>query len=456
MLDPHGSRSGIPIRAGEGHGRVRSVTAKILLWCLGVLAFSWVAFVVVSAVVSIRASGPASGATPAAEAGDAQFNSAVRAYETGGTGKLAAKLLAFRRTVYGKYHLLGPQGRDLITGEDRSALIAGMRPGDSRQTPGRAVLYYAAGSERYSLVWLSDWVSTPGRVGLKDLVPYYLPILAAVAVLFWLLAWNIASPIRKLAETVDRFGSGDLSVRVDSRRRDEIGNLSRSFDRMAERIATLLTAERRLLQDVSHELRSPLARLSFAAELIRTADDRDAAVGRLRKEISRLTDLVGALIQVTRAEGDASLHHPEEIQLDELVLEAVEDCRGARGCEIATAADQPIVIRGDRELLRRSVENILQNAIRYNHEGAPVEVRLETAGDIARLTVRDHGPGVPEDALPKIFQPFFRVDASRDNATGGVGLGLAIAYRAIGLHHGRLWAENAYPGLRVTMELPVA
>jgi two-component system sensor histidine kinase CpxA len=242
---------------------------------------------------------------------------------------------------------------------------------------------------------------------------------------------------------------------VDSRRRDEIGNLNRSFDRMAERIATLLTAERRLLQDISHELRSPLARLSFAAELIRTADDRDAAVGRLKKEINRLTNLVGALIEVTRAEGDPSLRCLEEIQLDELVLEVVEDCRSIRECEISAAAEARVVVRGDRELLRRSVENILQNAIRYNRAGAAVEVTLEIAADAARLSVRDHGPGVPEDALAKIFQPFVRVDDSRDNATGGVGLGLAIAYRAIGLHHGRIWAENAAPGLRVVMELPV-
>ena len=102
------------------------------------------------------------------------------------------------------------------------------------------------------------------------------------------------------------------------------------------------------------------------------------------------------------------------------------------------------------------MENILQNAIRYHGADAAVEVKLEMDAGGARLSVRDHGPGVPEDALAKIFQPFFRVDGSRDNATGGVGLGLAIAYRAVGLHHGRVWAENAHPGLRVTMELPGA
>ena len=115
-----------------------------------------------------------------------------------------------------------------------------------------------------------------------------------------------------------------------------------------------------------------------------------------------------------------------------------------------------MVVRGDRELLRRSIENILQNGIRHNPGGIPLEVTLEAGGDSMRLTTRDYGPGVPEEALTKIFQPFFRVDDSRDNATGGVGLGLAIASRAVALHHGRLSAENANPGLRVKMELPVA
>jgi signal transduction histidine kinase len=101
------------------------------------------------------------------------------------------------------------------------------------------------------------------------------------------------------------------------------------------------------------------------------------------------------------------------------------------------------------------VENVLRNAIRYAPEGTPIETRLESAGGMALITVRDYGPGVPADLLPKIFTPFFRVDVSRDNATGGVGLGLAIAQRAVHLHHGRLLARNMEPGLLVSIELPL-
>jgi two-component system sensor histidine kinase CpxA len=258
---------------------------------------------------------------------------------------------------------------------------------------------------------------------------------------------------------VERFGRGDLSVRLKSPRKDEIGELSRSFDRMAERIGTLMTSERRLLQDVSHELRSPLARLSLAAELVRTAPDRDAAVDRMTKEIDRLADLVGTLVEVARAEGDPVAARLEPLPLGALLQEVVADCRlyaDSRGCDINMSDDVDVTLRANRELLRRAVENVVRNAIRYTPRGATVEVRTERAGESVRISVRDSGPGVPEELLPKIFQPFFRVDDSRDSSTGGVGLGLAIAYRAVSVHHGRLWAQNVNPGLNVWIELPVA
>jgi len=165
------------------------------------------------------------------------------------------------------------------------------------------------------------------RLTLHDLLLFTV----AGAIFCYLISRNLTKPLNRLGDAAAKIAEGWLDTRADHpslvRRHDEISALARNFDRMAERIEMLLTAERRLLQDISHELRSPLARLSFAAELTRTAEDRDAAVGRIRKEISRLTNLVGALIQVTRAEGDPSFHHPEEVQLDELIYEVVEDCR---------------------------------------------------------------------------------------------------------------------------------
>ena len=312
----------------------------------------------------------------------------------------------------------------------------------------------ASSDGRYRLIFVADPPIPP-----RSLFPYYFLILVAVALVCWLLALNIANPLRELAHAVDRFGRGELDVRLNSRRSDEIGVVSRSFDRMADRIGTLVTAERRLLQDVSHELRSPLARLSFAAELTRTADDRDAAVARLKKEIDRLTTLVSTLLEVTRAEGDPSAAPLEPVRLGELLRDVVEDCRmeaEIRGCRIGVSGNLDLPFRGGRELLRRAVENVLRNAIRHTPGGASVNVGMESTGQTARICVRDSGPGVPDELLPRIFQPFFRVDDSRDSATGGVGLELAIASRAIAVHHGRVWAENGSPGLLVWIELPLA
>lgn len=430
---------------------MRSVYAKILLWCFVTLVVSLVAFFAVFFLVSFHG-----GSAPFERFSAMELEEARDAYEMGGPTLLARHLSRTNAYLSGMHYLTDAKGKDLVTGEDRSDLLAriqGRRPSAWRAHLGSLLSAATSPDGRYRYIVMAD-----ARFEIWRYVPYFLLILVALALVCLALAVKIASPLRVLARAVDRFGAGDLSVRVNSTQKDEIGDLSRAFDRMAERIATLLTAERRLLQDVSHELRSPLARLSFAAELMRTAEDRDTALARIRKEIHRLTDMVGALIQVTRAEGDLSSDNQESLQLDELVDTVVEDCRveaDARHCQIEVAVDSLPPMRADRELLRRAIENVVRNSIRYTPEASRVDIQLSVAGDTARIGVRDYGPGVPADSLSKIFQPFFRVDDSRDSSTGGVGLGLAIARRAIGLHHGRLWAQNAEPGLQVWIELPL-
>jgi two-component system sensor histidine kinase CpxA len=423
------------------------------LWSFATLALSLVAFIGVSVLVSVQT---AHRTGFFGQVHTLELEEAREAYEEGGPAKLARFLDRLQQRLSGNHYLTDAQGRDLLTGADRSALVAMAQPEGSppRGLRGPQVLMVTSEDGRYH--WIVELGPPP--IDLKSFVPYYILIFGAVALVCWLLAVNIASPVRSLARIVDRFGAGDLTVRVNSTRKDEIGNLSRAFDRMAERIGTLLTAERRLLQDISHELRSPLARLSFAAELARTADDRDAAVERLKKEIHRLTDLVGTLLEVTMAEGDPSSTAPERFRLDDLLMEVVVDCRleaHGRGCTIALRAGPPLAILGDREILRRAIENVVRNAMRYAPRESAVEVELEATESAASISVRDYGPGVPEEALPKIFQPFFRVDDARDSSTGRMGLGLAIAMRAVGLYHGQMRAQNAHPGLRVSIELPL-
>ncbi|HTX37197.1 MAG TPA: ATP-binding protein [Bryobacteraceae bacterium] len=432
---------------------MRSVYAKILLWCFATLVLSLGAFIVVTVFMSMHARG---GGMDPGRVDAMLLEDASAAYVQGGPAQLAAYMDHLNRYLAGRRYLTDAQGKDLVTGEDRSALFnaVGRKWGVPHRAGGRFTVVQSSRDGRYRLIVVNDM-----PLDLGSYIPFYLLILAAVALVCWILALNIASPLRSVARTVDRFGAGDLTARVNSARKDEIGELGRAFDRMAERIGTLVAAERRLLQDISHELRSPLARLSFAAELVRTAEDRDSAVARMKKEIRRLTDLVGALVQMTRAEGDPSSNLPEIVRIDELIASVVEDCRleaDARGCAIAMKAGDPITLRGDEELLRRAIENVLRNSIRYTPQGSQVEVSLEKACSTVRIAVRDYGPGVPDWALGKIFHTFFRVDDSRDTATGGAGLGLAITKRAVSLHHGNVWAENAAPGLRVRIELPLA
>ncbi|MFN7997397.1 MAG: HAMP domain-containing sensor histidine kinase [Bryobacteraceae bacterium] len=432
---------------------MRSVFTKILLWCFGTLLIALAAYVFISAGFSHRISGKGGPfeRTIAFQADEAEEN-----YRARGPAALGAFLRRLHSHFGPDHYLTDLNGKDLVTGVDRSELLAQTKgefnvPHD---VSGRFILVAPTTDGMYRMIA----VGRPPPFNIWSFLPYYLLILLVVVLLCWILAINIVSPLRELARIVERFGRGDLSARVSSSRRDEIGDLTRAFDQMADRTETLLTAERRLLQDISHELRSPLARLSFAAELTRTAEDRNAAAGRLKKEIERLTDLVSSLLEVTRVEGDPGSRALEDLDLDPLVRELVEASRveaDARSCCVSLEANGSLPIRGDRELLRRAIENILRNAIRYAPEASPIDVTLLLAGSRAVFSVRDYGPGVPDEMLAKIFQPFFRADHSRDSHTGGVGLGLAIAYRAVTAHHGSLKAENAGPGLRVWLELPL-
>ncbi len=431
---------------------MRSVYAKVLLWSVAILLFSSVLFLVIgrdNVYKSFTKRGELGGRLVS------QLRQARDAYERGGREGLTRCLDSLVANYPGFNYFLLEDGRDLVTGEDRTALLA--RTGARWQLFDLFNPITASTSSpdgRYAFIAI-----VPRRfVDVRLYTPYYLVLLCAIAFLCWVLTFQFASPMNRLTEAVRRFGAGDLGARFHTTRGDEIGELARAFDQMADRIETLLTAERRLLQDISHELRSPLARLSFAAELARTSPDREGAAMRVDKEVRRLSDLVENLLQVTRAEGDPAERNLEPVALYALVREILEDCEieaAARGCRLRLKGSDGLHLRADRELLRRAIENIVQNAIRHAPAESTIDVTLDGTAANASLSVRDYGPGVPTEALTAIFKPFFRVDNSRNSASGGVGLGLAIAQRAIQVHNGRVWAENAQPGLRVCVALPV-
>jgi two-component system sensor histidine kinase CpxA len=278
----------------------------------------------------------------------------------------------------------------------------------------------------------------------------------------------ITSPLVSLRTATHRFASGELTARTQAaqqRRRDEVADLGRDFDTMAERIETLVYGQRQLLGDISHELRSPLARLRMALALSRryveqgvTGAELQQGLDRIGRETGRLDELIGQLLDLTRLDNE-KLGEGLLVQLDALLGEIVTDTQfeaRAQHKDVALRATAPCRLIGHRDLLQSALENIIRNAIRYTPEGTPVEVTL-TVDIGATIRVRDHGKGVPPEALPHLFTPFYRVETARDRKSGGVGLGLAITERAVRAHGGSIVATNAPDGgLEMTIRLPLS
>lgn len=298
-------------------------------------------------------------------------------------------------------------------------------------------------------------------------------ILSAVVLMSGLVCYGLAryltGPLQRLRSSARQLADGDLTVRVGTavqNRHDEMGELGRDFDFMAEQIETLVSLQRRLLRDMSHELRSPLARLNVAVGLVRqrTGPEIAGVLDRIERETQRLDDLIGQLLTLARLEAGAKSKEATEIDLAAMVQEVAADAQfEAQSCrrQVRLVACDECTVTGTPELLRSALENIVRNGIRYTPEGAQVEISLRCESrDVephAVVRVRDHGPGVPEDSLQDIFRPFYRVADDRNRQTGGVGLGLAIAQQAIRLHGGTIKAVNAAGGgLEVEVSLIAA
>ncbi len=352
-----------------------------------------------------------------------RLETAVRAWQEEGAAGLRATLERMDEMFPKGHVLLDADARDVLTGEDRSALRARSQRGFNwvSTRDGGYTLVFAMPPPPPPPLWL--W-------------PYLVLVAVLIAVMCWVFTLHLVNPVRHLRATVREFGAGHLTLRTESTRHDELGDLARDFDLMADRIETLLTSERRLLQDVSHELRTPLARLVLAVELMRPEE--------AKQEVARLSSLIGELVDMTRAEGGLMKVHREVVDLSSLLEET------AARHEVTLAADEHLVCHGHAALLRRALDNVLENAVRYSPEGNPPTLSATCKEGCVVICVRDFGPGVPEEALIDMFRPFYR---SVPNDAHGVGLGLAIAQRAVRLHRGDIRARNAQPGLEVAISL---
>ncbi len=277
------------------------------------------------------------------------------------------------------------------------------------------------------------------------------------------LARYLTSPIAKLRRATRKFADGDLRTRVApeiGRRRDELARLAEDFDEMAERIENLLVSQKRLTQDVSHELRSPLARLNVALELAKqkTNVENLSPLERIEKESNNLNDMISRLLVLSKLESGAADFEKHRINLSNLVGQIAADAdfeAGGKNKAVNIIENQPCIISGSENLLRSAIENVLRNAVRYTKEETAVEIALRNENGNALITVRDYGAGVPDAELENLFRPFYRVGEARERKTGGIGLGLAIAERAVHAHKGTIRARNTGGGLLVEINLPL-
>jgi two-component system sensor histidine kinase CpxA len=311
---------------------------------------------------------------------------------------------------------------------------------------------------------------TLGRVLQRPRVIALPLIVAALAsgLVCFLLTRYLTAPIGRLRRATEAYAGGNLSERVAptlGSRKDEIADLARAFDRMAQHLQELISSQRQLLSDVSHELRSPLARVQVALGLARQRAEGRAGpeFDRIEGETERLNELIGQLLSLARLEAGVAPVSNEPVDVAELLAAVASDAdfearAGNRRVEITKTVSARI--RGNTELLRSALENIVRNALRYTPEGTAVELSMDRDSqrpDGTVIEVRDRGPGVPEEMLPRLFEPFVRVSDARDRASGGYGLGLAIADKAVRLHGGKLSARNALDGgLCVAVSLPVS
>ena len=288
--------------------------------------------------------------------------------------------------------------------------------------------------------------------------------LAIVALLTAFITWRITNPLRKLKQATDSFARGNLNTRLPDLvgcRKDEIGEVGFAFNRMAERISLLVSNQQRLFRDISHELRTPLARQQIALELLarKLPDTEHQSIHRIDREISRMNELIDQVLTLLRLEQNEQGPAIEAYDLSQVLMQLTQDAQFEAQSKDQVELNQPtqLTLIGQQELVSRAVENILRNALRFTPADGRVYLQVEEHKDQVVIRIEDEGEGVPEDSLKRLFEPFYRVEASRNQQSGGYGIGMAIAEQAIRAQGGSIQASNrAVGGLCVEICLPKA
>ena len=441
----------------------RSLYLKIFLWF-------WVAMIIINGAffVAFALTRPTPTRRSWREVAQVGPNAqkAAEVFEQSGAAALSAALQATEKSSGVSSTFFDQSGREL-SGRNvpagASELIARVAETNDLEFnfagPGTLVARPVTSSRGQRYIYVAHIQRPPFQPFLQTLAIRLLIVLVIGGIFCYWLARYLTTPLFKLRTSTNQLAEGDFSARVGTnlaKRRDEVGQLGRDFNTMAERLESMVKAQQRLLGDISHELRSPLARLGGALGLARQRSGPEAtgSLDRIERESDNLNEMISQLLTLTRLESGTDGRKLSEVDLDALVREVSEDADfEARSLNraVQVVASDKCSINGVEDLLRSAVENVVRNAVRFTPEGTAVEVELRkqngSSDNFAVISVRDRGNGVPAESLEKIFRPFYRTEDARDRQSGGgTGLGLAITERAVRMHGGTVCAANAPEG----------
>lgn len=314
---------------------------------------------------------------------------------------------------------------------------------------------------RQDLVLVGRSKSITGNGLFLDPTPYVFMVLIGllVSVVLWIpMIRHITHPLTLITGATETIADGVFDVRLDERRTDEIGRLGKAINHMAGRLSRMIFGQKRFLGDAAHELASPLARMQLGIGILEdSADDSNRErIAALKDEVGQMSDLVNGLLSFSRSDASSGRVKLRDVNLFQVAALTVDREIPDEAIDVSVDVPEYITVFADWDLMLRALGNLVRNAVRYAANSGPIEISAAVAGDVATITVADHGPGVPPDMVDQIFEPFYRVENSRGRDSGGVGLGLAIVRTAVGACHGRVWASNRPEGgLAVTIELPL-
>ncbi len=399
---------------------------------------------------------------------------AVRAFERGGAPAAVDYIHALSEDAHIHGCIFDGSG-NALAGEscaELSGLAARLVRGDpSAQDIRRGltrIAVFVTGPDGRTFIYASELLAGPGAA--FGMSPEVVLLRAGVAFIVsglvcYFLTRYLTAPILRLRAVAQLISAGQLGMRAEAKlelRRDEFGDLVRDFNLMASKSENLISSQRQLMYDVSHELRSPLARMNVALDLLHRRIGDDSAIKHMETDLQRLNEMIARLLTVAKLDAANALQNRARVNLTELVSSIAVDAEfeaQEKGNRVVVVPQADLVVLGDPNLLRSAVENVLRNAMRYTAPGTVVEVILQTNNAIrsneAIISVRDHGKGVPENELTNIFKPFYRVTDGRASESTGAGLGLAITERIVTLHEGRIRAINEPGGgLRIEIVFP--